>query len=152
MVMQFLCTTECPAPASMKQVLVSTTDGASSTIKYVLFISHFYFFELFLSKFEFPRCFITFPSRSLLQLSLLRIAILALHLTKFIQTHESLDRSNIPDVVQNYGFWAPTYNGRAIVGPVYQDHLAGVAMDELITKYKQSMAEGDKEGRAIVWA
>ena len=61
-------------------------------------------------------------------------------------------RSNIPDAIQNYGFWAPIYNGRAILGPAYREHLGGVPIDELITKQKQAMAEGDKEGRAIVWA
>jgi hypothetical protein len=61
-------------------------------------------------------------------------------------------RSNIPDIIQNYGFWEPIYNGRSIIGPVYRDHLEGVPIDELITKQKQVMAEGDKEGRAIVWA
>ena len=66
--------------------------------------------------------------------------------------HKPPNRSNIPDIVQNFGFWASIYNGRSIIGPIYRDHLAGVSNEELIAKYKQATAEGDKEWRTIVWA
>src|SRR2546421_6759106 len=50
--MKFVCTTECLAPASVKQTMISTTDGASSTIKYAP--SFFLPFAIFRSSIPFP--------------------------------------------------------------------------------------------------
>ena len=78
-------------------------------------------------------------------------------LTKLPHTRSSIiwlpfDRSTLHDTVQSYNFWPPIYDARAIIGPAYQDHLTGIPNEENIAKYQKAMAEGDPEGRRIVYA
>jgi hypothetical protein len=102
----------------VKQAMISTSDGASSTIKYAFSSIHYLD--------NHP----AFP---------------------FDVSNQSLNRSTFHDTVQSYDFWPPTYDGRAIIGTAYKDHLAGLAMEENKAKLQKSKSEGD-EGRTVVFA
>ena len=102
-------TEECPASIAMKNLIISTTDGGVSTVKYSI---EFYAYPHF-------------------------------RLTK--------TRSTIHDTIQGTGFWPQAYDGRAIIGESYKDHLAGLPEDANITKYKNALAAGDST-RRTVWA
>src|SRR6266480_2442091 len=64
--------------------------------------------------------------------------------------HLGCSRSTIHDTIQSTGFWPEAYDGRAIIGPSYRDHLAGISNSELVTAYNKCLAVGDTEGRWIV--
>ncbi|KAL9122313.1 MAG: hypothetical protein Q9187_001141, partial [Circinaria calcarea] len=59
--------------------------------------------------------------------------------------------SSIHDNIQGTGFWPKVYDGRAIIGESYRDHLAGLSEEENIAKYKSAMAAGEST-RRTVWA
>ena len=60
-------------------------------------------------------------------------------------------RSTIHDTIQGTGFWPQAYDGRAIIGESYKDHLAGLPEDANFVKYKDALATGDST-RRTVWA
>lgn len=60
-------------------------------------------------------------------------------------------RSSIHDNIQGTGFWPKVYDGRAIIGESYKDHLAGLSEEENIAKYKSAFAAGEST-RRTVWA
>ena len=55
------------------------------------------------------------------------------------------------DNIQGTGFWPKVYDGRAIIGESYKDHLAGLSEEENIAKYKSAFAAGEST-RRTVWA
>ncbi|MCJ1236674.1 hypothetical protein MMC14_004656 [Varicellaria rhodocarpa] len=60
-------------------------------------------------------------------------------------------KSTVHDTMQGTGFWPQAYDGRAIIGESYKDHIAGLPEDANIIKYKDALAAGDST-RRTVWA
>jgi len=59
-------------------------------------------------------------------------------------------RSTVHDDFQGTGFWADIYDGRAVIGPGYNDYMAGVPEEENIRRYKAAAAAGD-QSRLTAW-
>ncbi|KAI1759175.1 FMN-dependent 2-nitropropane dioxygenase [Hypoxylon sp. FL1150] len=59
-------------------------------------------------------------------------------------------KSHLHDRIQN-STWPDFYEGRAIVTPTYEDHAAGVPLDENTRRYKTAMEAGDIS-RMVIWS
>ncbi|KAI0378695.1 FMN-dependent 2-nitropropane dioxygenase [Hypomontagnella monticulosa] len=60
-------------------------------------------------------------------------------------------KSQLHDQVQGNMSWPDLYDGRAIVTPTYQDHRAGVPLDENAKRLKMAKEAGDTS-RAVTWS
>ncbi|KAK0615000.1 hypothetical protein B0T17DRAFT_540804 [Bombardia bombarda] len=60
-------------------------------------------------------------------------------------------KSNFHDDIQDTAIWPRVYDGRAIVGPSYQDFAAGVPLEENLGKYSAAQTSGDMS-RLVTWA
>lgn len=47
--------------------------------------------------------------------------------------------------------WPDLYDGRAVVHPCYQDHEAGVSLEENVAKFKTAKDAGDTS-RMVTWS
>ena len=61
------------------------------------------------------------------------------------------DRSQLHDHVQGNMSWPDLYDGRAVVHPCYQDHEAGVSLEENVSKFKTAKDAGDTS-RMVTWS
>jgi len=65
-------------------------------------------------------------------------------------------RSTMFDDVKGPSFWPAGYDGRALAGASYKEHLAGSGIEEIRQKYKEAEKGQDKgfggERRAPIWA
>ena len=55
------------------------------------------------------------------------------------------------DDIQGTSFWPDIYDGRALIGDSYRDHLAGLPMEENIKKYNDAKLAGELN-RMVTWA
>ncbi|KAL4895365.1 hypothetical protein BDV59DRAFT_154029 [Aspergillus ambiguus] len=60
-------------------------------------------------------------------------------------------KSRMHDVFQNTDFWQDRYDGRAIIGPNYEDFLKGVANDEIKRRHDEAKSRGESK-RVTIWA
>ncbi|KAK3080476.1 hypothetical protein LTS18_001015 [Coniosporium uncinatum] len=60
-------------------------------------------------------------------------------------------KSTVHDDVQGTGFWPVLYDGRAVMGESYRDHLEGVSLEDNVGKFKAAAKLGDAS-RRTVWA
>jgi len=60
-------------------------------------------------------------------------------------------KSTVHDDVQGTGFWPVLYDGRAVIGESYRDHLGGTSKEENVGKFKAAAKVGDAS-RKTVWA
>ncbi|KAL8421625.1 hypothetical protein RB596_002412 [Gaeumannomyces avenae] len=62
------------------------------------------------------------------------------------------NKSDFHDQVRGtIDIWPAFYDGRAIISQSYRDHLAGVPVEEVISRYDAASATGDKS-RMVSWA
>ncbi|KAK8031925.1 Nitronate monooxygenase [Apiospora arundinis] len=60
-------------------------------------------------------------------------------------------KSQLHDHVQGNMSWPDLYDGRAVVHPCYQDHEAGVSLDENAAKFKSAKDAGDTS-KMVTWS
>ena len=60
-------------------------------------------------------------------------------------------KSTVHDDIQGTGFWPAKYDGRAVIGRSYEDHAAGLSMEDNVKQFKAAREAGDPS-RTIVWA
>ena len=60
-------------------------------------------------------------------------------------------RTPVLDDIQSTAIWPGVYDGRGLVGKSWQDHLAGMAVEENIRLFKEADKAGDTS-RKITWA
>ncbi|KAI1773633.1 FMN-dependent 2-nitropropane dioxygenase [Hypoxylon cercidicola] len=60
-------------------------------------------------------------------------------------------KSQLHDHIQGNMSWPDVYDGRAIVTPSYQDHAAGVPLDENTKRFEAAKEEGDLS-RMVTWS
>ena len=60
-------------------------------------------------------------------------------------------RSTFHDDVQGTTIWPELYDGRAIIGDSYQDHVSGASLEENVAKFKAAKDVGDNS-RLIHWS
>ncbi|KAK7954608.1 hypothetical protein PG988_015302 [Apiospora saccharicola] len=60
-------------------------------------------------------------------------------------------KSQLHDHVQGNMSWPDLYDGRAVVHPCYQDHEAGVSLEENVAKFKTAKDAGDTS-RMVTWS
>ncbi|KAK0616260.1 hypothetical protein B0T14DRAFT_243358 [Immersiella caudata] len=63
----------------------------------------------------------------------------------------STAKSTVHDDIQGTTFWPAPYDGRALVGQSYKDHVSGLPMEENIKKYGDANQSGDTS-RLVSWA
>jgi nitronate monooxygenase len=60
-------------------------------------------------------------------------------------------RTAVLDDIQGTGVWPDVYDGRAIIGKSWEDHVAGMPLEENIRLFKEADSAGDVS-RKITWA
>ena len=60
-------------------------------------------------------------------------------------------RSTVHDDIQGTSFWPAPYDGRALVGESYKDHVSGLPIEDNIKKYGEANQSGDTS-RLVSWA
>jgi hypothetical protein len=60
-------------------------------------------------------------------------------------------RTPILDNIQSTAIWPGIYDGRGLIGKSWQDHLAGMPLEENIRLFKEADEAGDTS-RKITWA
>ncbi|GAB1316255.1 hypothetical protein MFIFM68171_06465 [Madurella fahalii] len=60
-------------------------------------------------------------------------------------------KTTVLDDIQGTPIWPSVYDGRAVIGKSWQDHAAGMSLDENIRLYKEAAEAGDVS-RKIIWA
>lgn len=63
---------------------------------------------------------------------------------------QSTTKSTMFDDIQGTAIWPTVYDGRAIIGDSFKDHLSGLSVEENIAKYKAALENGNTS-RKIVW-
>jgi hypothetical protein len=54
-----------------------------------------------------------------------------------------MTRSTVHDDIQGTTYWPGSYDGRAIVGEPYREHLAGLPIEDNAERYKKAKAAGE---------
>jgi nitronate monooxygenase len=62
-----------------------------------------------------------------------------------------LRRSTFHDEILGTTIWPGFYDGRAIVGQSYEDHLTGMSIEDNLKKFKEAKEAGD-DSRMVTWA
>ena len=53
--------------------------------------------------------------------------------------------------MQGTGFWPGLYDGRAIIGKAFNDHISGAPLEKIAAEYKEALQAGDNSWRTV-WA
>jgi hypothetical protein len=63
-----------------------------------------------------------------------------------------LTRSPFNDQINKSALWGPLYDGRAIVGPIHEEFLAGASLEECLAKLEKDYTEEEAIKMTRTWA